>query len=251
MAAWFVRRGQVTLKQPGKTLTAHAGEWLVPWPGDRYQEFSDQAEILSVRFQAAWPDGKPLFDRGLSVKFAAAKFPGLELSARALLAAAHQVIPADPLQLATKLVPFGQFLAVKTALLRWIAEFHGTLCALGIQPSRIGIRDERIVGAIQRLDGFMLTEKRIESRLAAESGLGPSRFVRLFRESLGETPKQYFDKRRYDYCRQLLAGTSVPIKEIAFNVGFRRISDFSAWFKNRCDKSPRQFRREMARGGEV
>jgi AraC-like DNA-binding protein len=251
MAAWLVRRGHVTLKQPGKTLTAKAGEWLVPWPGDRYQEFSEHAEILSVRFQAAWPDGKPLFDRGLSVKFAAAGFPELESSTRQLLALAQKVIPADPLQLSTIPVQFSQFLVIKAALLGWISLLHHALCAIGLQPSRIGIRDERIVGAIQRLDGFMLTEKRIEARLARESGLGPSRFVRLFRESLGETPKQYFDQRRYDYCRQLLAGTSVPIKEIAFNVGFRRISDFSAWFKNRCDKSPRQFRREMGSGREV
>jgi AraC-like DNA-binding protein len=38
-----------------------------------------------------------------------------------------------------------------------------------------------------------LSERLSESRLAKESGVGESQFVRLFRQEVGETPKQYFD----------------------------------------------------------
>jgi AraC-like DNA-binding protein len=244
MAAWLVKRGSVTLRQEGKITTAGAGEWMVPWPGYRYQEFSDDAVILSVRFQAAWPDGKPLFERGLSVKFPAARFPRLEIVARQLLEAARPVIPGDPVQLSTASIPFDNFLEVKAVTLRWLSEIYNTLCALGLRPSRLGICDERIVSALQRLDRLALSQKLVEGRLASEFGLSVSQFARLFRQELGETPKHYFDQRRLYYCRQMLAGTAVPIKEIAYNLGFTRLSDFSTWFRKHYRISPRLFREE-------
>ena len=125
------------------------------------------------------------------------------------------------------------------------------MCALGLQPSRLGIRDERILAALQRLDGLPYAEKLVESRLAGEFGLGVSQFVRLFRQELGETPKQYFGQRRRDYARQMLGGSAVPIKEVALNLGFGRLSDFSAWFKKYFEMAPREFRRQVARRREV
>ena len=251
MGAWLIERGQVMLRQNGRTLTARAGEWLVPWPGYRYQEFSDDARILSVRFQASWPDGKPLFERGLSVKFPAARFKELEKDARELLELAGPVIPADPIQLATAAIPLADFLAVKIALLKWLSTFYGVLCSVGLQPSRLGISDERIVAALQRLDGLPYSEKLVEKRLAGEFGLGASQFVRLFRQELGETPKQYFSQRRRNYARQMLAGSAVPIKEIALTLGFVRLSDFSAWFKKYFKIAPRPFRRQAASRRDV
>lgn len=247
MGAWLIRRGTVLLRQEGKVVTAGAGEWLVPWPGYRYQEFSKGAEILSVRFRAAWPDGKALFDRGLSVKFAGERFPRLEKLARALLRSARSIIPNDPVQLAQEAVPFERYIGVNLMFMRWLGEFYSTLCALGVKPARVGVHDERIVAALQELDAVALSERLREARLAQEAGLGVSQFVRLFRQELGETPKQYFDQRRRNYCREMLTGSAVPIKEVAFSLGFRRLSDFSAWFKGHFGLSPRNFRAQVQR----
>jgi len=251
MGAWLIRKGTVTLRQNSQTMTARAGEWLVPWPGYRYQEFSEDAQILSVRFQAAWPDGKPLFERGLSVKFPATRFKDLEIAARKILERARPVIPQDPIQLSTAAISLGDFIEIKIALLHWVHAFYDAMLTLGLQPSRLGIRDERIVAALQRLDAFPYSDKLVERRLAGEFGLGISQFVRLFRQELGETPKQYFGKRRQDYARQMLAGSAVPVKEIALNLGFVRLSDFSAWFKKRFAIAPRHFRREASKRGDV
>jgi AraC-like DNA-binding protein len=90
-----------------------------------------------------------------------------------------------------------------------------------------------------------LSERLSESRLAKESGVGESQFVRLFRQEMGETPKQYFDQRRRNYCREMLTGSNVPIKEVAFTLGFSRLSDFSAWFKHHFGLSPRSFRAQV------
>lgn len=251
LGAWLLKKGRATLRQEGKTVVAHAGEWLVPWPGYRYQEFSDDAEIISVRFRADWPDGKPLFDRGLSVKFPAREHPELARRAHTLLDAARPVIPANPTQLAQAPVAFDDFIEVHRAFMSWLGVFYATLCGLGVKPSRIGIHDERIVAALHTLDSVALSERLLESRLAGEAGLGVSQFVRLFRHELGETPKQYFDQRRRAYCREMIAGTPVPIKEVAYTLGFKRLSDFSAWFKAAHGMSPRRFREEVRQSTHV
>jgi AraC-like DNA-binding protein len=242
LGAWLIRKGRVTLRQPGRVVSAVAGEWLIPWPGSRYQEFSDDAEILSVRFNAHWPDGKPLFELGLSTVFKAADFPNLEKLARILFLSSQQVIPNNRDGISTATIPFESFFEVKVALLKWVNEFWRTLRALGLRPTRVGIRDERIVKTLQTLDILPLSAHLRESTLASESGLGVSQFVRIFRDELGETPKQYFDHRRQEYCRQMLANSSVQIKEIAYNLGFTRLSDFSAWVKHQFKLSPRAFR---------
>lgn len=245
MGAWLIRRGSVILRQENKTVKAVAGEWLVPWPGFRYQEFSPDAEILSVRFRAAWPDNKPLFDRGLSVKFPAKDFPRLERLAREILRSARAIIPTEPVQLAQEAVPFERYIVVNMMFMRWLAQLFTALCSLGVKPARIGVHDERIIAALQRLDSVALSERLPEGWLARESGLGESQFVRLFRQEMGETPKQYFDQRRRNYCREMLTGSDVPIKEVAYSLGFKRLSDFSAWFKNHFDLSPRSFRDQV------
>lgn len=245
MGAWLVKRGTVLLRQEEKTVKAGTGEWLVPWPGFRYQEFSDDAEILSIRFRAAWPDNKPLFDRGLSIRFPARDFPRLERLAREILRSAGNIIPRDPVRLAQESVPFERYITVNMMFMRWLAQFYTALCSLGIKPARVGVHDERIIAALQRLDSFALSERLSESRLARETGLGESQFVRLFRQEMGETPKQYFDERRRNYCREMLIGSDVPVKEVAFSLGFKRLSDFSAWFKHHFGLSPRSFRNQV------
>ncbi|MDR1789640.1 MAG: AraC family transcriptional regulator [Opitutaceae bacterium] len=251
LGAWLILDGACTLRQPGKTVTARAGDWLVPWPGSRHQEFTPDARILSVRFNAHWPDGKPLFEHGLSAVFRASDHPLLEKKARALLRAAQRVIPDNRDHVSTATIPFEAFFDVKVALLHWVNEFWRTLCAIGLRPTRVGIRDERIVRTLQRLDVLPLSSRPLERHLAQACGLGVSQFVRVFRERLGETPKQYFERRRHGYCRQMLANSNVPIKEIACTLGFTRLSDFSAWVKGRLGLPPRRFRETAATGRAV
>lgn len=251
LGAWLVLRGQVVLKQPGRSVQARAGQWLIPWPGLRRQEFSDDALILSVRFSAHWPDGKPLFDAGLSAVFDAADHPELEVAARRLLEHSRRTVTTKAGTVPSASLTLGAFIDMQIAVLRWVDEFTRTLCALGLRPTRVGVSDERIVATLQRLDSFPLSGRLRESALAAEAGLGVSQFVRIFREEMGETPKQYFDQRRRAYCRQMLGATSVPIKEISYNLGFSRLSDFSAWFKKHFDVPPRAFRKTSGHSSPV
>ena len=60
IAAWLLEKGSVQLTRNQKTLTVSADNWIIILPGTHIQEFSADAEILSMRFDINWPDNRQL-----------------------------------------------------------------------------------------------------------------------------------------------------------------------------------------------
>lgn len=79
-------------------------------------------------------------------------------------------------------------------------------------------------------------------RLAAEVYLSPAHLIRLFREQTQHSPHEYIILMRMDRAKYLLKTTELPIKTIAFEVGYRSESSFTNAFTERIGISPRRFR---------
>lgn len=242
-AVWLLLKGEAEVSSEGRTVKARAGQWILPWSGIREQRFSADAELLSVRFQAHWPDGLALFDQGLGLVFPRERFPDMERSARALLEVVRRHAPSgDARELGDVNLGLADFIQVKMALLLFLDRFYDALVGCGLKPSRLGTHDERVLQALSHVDRLPLTVKLREIDLAREVGLGLSQFVRLFRNEVGMTPKRYFESRRRDTCRRMLVTSSAPLKQIAMELGFSHASDFSAWFKKIHGVTPKEFR---------
>lgn len=242
-AAWLLLEGEAEIRHGNDTLTAKAGQWVVPKPGLREQCFSDDARVLSIRFQSHWPDKRALFDDGLGVVFAREQGLQMEASARKLLSivAPHQSA-ADWRLLGDMNFSFPAFIDVKIEMLRFVRSMYEVLLGLGLKPTRLGMRDERILAALSYLDRLPLHHKLRESEVATEVTLGLSQFVRLFRSQVGVTPRKYFEERRCDAARRMLLHSSLPIKQLAGEFGFAHHTDFTAWFRRIHGVSPRTFR---------
>jgi AraC family transcriptional regulator len=78
---------------------------------------------------------------------------------------------------------------------------------------------------------------------AAEAGLSPFHFLRLFSSVLGVTPHQYLIRSRLRRAARLLADDARSITDIAFEVGFGDLSNFVRTFHRAAGVSPRTFRR--------
>lgn len=243
LGAWLFLAGKGRLTQSGTAVEARSGEWLILRQASGHQRFSDDARILSIRYTAEWPDRKPFYEEGLSTTLPAARHPALETTGRKLLEAARGHVTADPHQFRQRVVSFADFSAIKVAFWAWFTELHAALGSRGIEPTRTHLRDERITSVVQELDQIPLSSRRSEIELAKLAGMPVGNLVRTFRQQVGTTPKRYFDERRRAACRRLMAGSETPIKEIALELGFTRLSDFSAWFRAGEGVAPRDFRR--------
>jgi AraC family transcriptional regulator len=82
---------------------------------------------------------------------------------------------------------------------------------------------------------------------AAEAGLSPFHFLRLFSSVLGVTPHQYLIRSRLRRAARLLADDVRSITDIAFEVGFGDLSNFVRTFHRAAGVSPRIFR-QAAKG---
>lgn len=81
--------------------------------------------------------------------------------------------------------------------------------------------------------------------IAKKSGMGYSLFRKLFKERIHYAPAQYFQQIKIQKAIDMLVGTNIPIKEIAYRLNFETPAYFSAQFKKQTGKSPTEYRDEI------
>lgn len=94
----------------------------------------------------------------------------------------------------------------------------------------------------QHIDTHLETTVDI-ANLASIARLSPSHFARAFKLSLGTTPHEHLIHQRLEKAQALIAGTDVPLAEIALATGFSDQSHLSRRFRNYFGISPSAFRR--------
>lgn len=85
-------------------------------------------------------------------------------------------------------------------------------------------------------------ESLVLDTVAAEAGYSRYHFVRLFRETYGETPGQYLSRRRIERAQELLRSANLTVTEICMLVGFTSLGTFCTRFKQQVGMTPTEFR---------
>jgi AraC-like DNA-binding protein len=80
------------------------------------------------------------------------------------------------------------------------------------------------------------------SSLARIAHTSPAHFSRTFRDTFGETPHRYLQRRRVERAMFLLRSTDRDVTEICLDVGFTSLGTFSRTFAEIVGKSPSDFR---------
>jgi AraC-like DNA-binding protein len=223
----FVERGTFALLEDRRWWDFSAGDVLMTSPGlrRRYRHFESCPE-----------------DRCLSVNFAPHVVEG--------------ALGKLPLTTRPPKVPAG---AASSFALRWIIEavrsgirleiesaaFH---CATVLGPHRwekapglsgVGAHARKIRTACEAM-ALRLEENHSLTSLAAEAGLSPFYFARVFSELVGEPPHQYLLRVRLRRAAELLRmGASVA--EAALRSGFPDVNHFSKTFRHRFGVPPSRY----------
>ncbi len=83
--------------------------------------------------------------------------------------------------------------------------------------------------------------------LARSVHLSRAHFIRSFRDTFGETPHRYLQRRRLERAMALLRETDRSVTEICLDVGFTSLGSFSRTFHEVVGISPSAYRtREQA-----
>ena len=81
------------------------------------------------------------------------------------------------------------------------------------------------------------------STLAGVAGMSSFYFCRSFKQSTGITPLRYVLSRRMEHAKRLLQQKSVPLLQVAHQVGFNDQSQFTRVFHKMVGITPSQYRK--------
>jgi len=85
-------------------------------------------------------------------------------------------------------------------------------------------------------------EPRDIPALAQIASVSPSHFIRTFRETFGETPHRYLQRRRVERAMFLLRATERTVTEICLDVGFTSLGTFTRSFHDIVGEAPAKYR---------
>jgi AraC-like DNA-binding protein len=81
-------------------------------------------------------------------------------------------------------------------------------------------------------------------RLARIAEVSEAHFIRTFRDTFGETPHRYLQRRRVERAMFLLRSTDRSVTDVCFDVGFGSLGTFSRTFTDIVGKTPTSFRQK-------
>ena len=110
---------------------------------------------------------------------------------------------------------------------------------MAAEPKHVTSR--RLLRARDKMDRFYADALDIEW-LAGSLGLSRAHFIRSFRDTFGETPHRYLQRRRLERAMALLRETDLSVTDICFDVGFNSLGTFSRTFRDVLGESPREYR---------
>jgi len=229
----YVRKGSFGCRTRGRFFELVAGSVLVGHPGDEYVCTHDHVcgdECLS--FFLAPELVEAIGDRTETWQIGAAP-PLPELMVLGELAHAAACGRSD-----IGLDEVGQVFARR---------FVEAVSGRPRQPVRMAARDRRrAVETALWIDAHSHRQIDLE-HAAAQAGISPFHFLRLFSSVLGVTPHQYLVRSRLRHAARLLADDGTSITDVAYDVGFGDLSNFVRTFHRAAGVSPRRFR-EASRG---
>ena len=240
-AAWFIRKGEVTLEFEDRTETYTAGCWLFPRQANAFQSFAPGTHILSLRFLAEWPHGKPLFPREESLVLPAEDAPLLAEAAETLVAYVRGRYGQRGLRSDLR-GNLADYLSLQPLFYRWIVAWYETLVRHGVPPNTLSRIHEKITAALDYIQSYPLDRPFREESVARQVGLSVSHLNKIFARETGASPTDFWNERRLRVARSRLLASGESIKSIAYDLGYSTPANFSHWFKTHLGLSPREYR---------
>jgi AraC-like DNA-binding protein len=78
--------------------------------------------------------------------------------------------------------------------------------------------------------------------LAAVAFVSEAHFIRTFKETFGETPHRYLQRRRVERSMYLLRETDRSVTDICLDVGFNSLGTFTRTFRDIVGETPTAYR---------
>lgn len=239
---WRLLEGEVDVTSSGLSLQAGKGSWmvLVPGLGRRAQTFSPQSRIFSIHFSlevgaAKWDGPSAAVLRSSSA---------LDAAAKALEQFTYQKRPdgAPPGGAILATSSFEEQIEIREKIWSFWRLLAPRLAAEGIILRAPDLTHPVMAKTMELIESWPMAANWNRREVSEVVGVSASQLDRIWRETCGQTPFQYWSQRRLLYACSQLQQMERGVKEIAYELGFAHLSQFSNWFRRYQHTSPRTYR---------
>ena len=133
-------------------------------------------------------------------------------------------------------MPLWQKMEVRGAILMLFSRF------LRQAVPHIWTVDERMKRVQEHIHSHICDDIEVDE-LAAVACVTKPYLIRLFKREFGTSPVQYINKKKVERAQLLLYTTDMPVKEIAYEMGFSDHSYFIRMFRKVAGITPQEYRR--------
>ena len=109
------------------------------------------------------------------------------------------------------------------------------------QP-RVWTKNERIIRVMLHIHAH-ITDTITLDELASIACVTKSYLIRLFTHTMGMSPVRYVNRKKIERAQLMLLTEQVPVKEVAYRLGFSDHSYFIRFFHQTVGISPQEYRR--------
>ena len=240
---WRLIRGNVKVEAAAHEIGAGAGDWVVMAHnlGLRHQAFSPDALIESLHLgidtnPAEWNGPSAVVLQGDAALGRAAALVGRYVKARyptGLVPGGHVYVSRS----------FAEQIHVQRVVWSFMEELAPHLMKAGMTIREPDYSDPRVVASMALIESWPVNLAWDRKQISRAACVSASQLDRIWRETRGETPFQYWNARRIRFACDRLENSANRIKEIAYDLGFAHLAQFSTWFHSRMNTSPREYRR--------
>lgn len=82
-------------------------------------------------------------------------------------------------------------------------------------------------------------------QIAKSLNIGYSWFRKIFKQYTGFSPGQYQMEIKIQKSKELLTSTTMPVKQISYELNFESTSYFVTFFKSKTGMSPTEYRNKV------
>lgn len=238
---WILLKGRVRLRFGEETERFGAGDCVLGRMVQGRQQFTSDAELVSVRFELTRQNGQPLFRLRQSIKLDARDSPGLRAAAERAVAFVGGKLRAGVGE-AEGLAGLPCYLGLQAHAYALAEAYAVALTARGVAPVGGPLVDDRVQRALDRVYAGDLRAQLTERELAEQVGLSVSQLNKLFVSSTGKTPAQHLRERRLELVMRLLRESRGTIKQTAYEAGFSSPQRLANWFRGLTGATPSDWR---------
>lgn len=109
---------------------------------------------------------------------------------------------------------------------------------------RVWTSDERMTKVLAYIQNHLCDNIDVEV-LAGIACVNKCYFIRLFKRELGQSPLRYINQKKTEKAQLLLLTADMPVKEVAYELGFFDLSYFIRLFKKKVGMTPQEYRASM------